>query len=88
MGVCVRGVGGVGGKAAETKNSLVTYSININGAWGFTFILICVWVVVLKQTTINYFFYSVFVIYNKDGVIIYNYFSAETLQFKLKKIPL
>lgn len=52
MGLCVC----VGrGKAAEARNSLVT-CININGAWGFTFILICVWVVVLKQTTINYFF--------------------------------
>jgi len=34
----------VGGrvKGAEARNSLITYSININSAWAFTFILIYV----------------------------------------------
>ena len=41
MCVCVCVCVWEGGKTAEARNSLITYSININSAWGFTFILVC-----------------------------------------------
>ena len=67
-----------GVKGAEARNYLITYSININSAWGFTFILIYVFGVWYSNKRQKITFYPVF--------IIDNYFSRETLRFKLKKI--
>ena len=75
--VCV--LGGRG-KVAEVRKSLITFSININSTWGFTFILIYVFGVWCLNKRQKITFYSVF--------IIDNYFSEEALQFKLKKISL